>query len=169
MKPLMPKGTAVWLVENTSLTFQQIAEFCNIALIEVQAIADDEMFANIRAVNPVQNRQLTSDEIKRCEKNSKESLSFNKDIIVKKKQTSKYTPLIKRQNKPGAIAWIIKHYPDIADNKICKLLGTTKNMIDSIRDKTHWNIKNIVNVNPVDVGLCSQYEFDVVTKKDVDK
>ena len=163
MKVLMPKGTAVWLVENTSLSFKQIAEFCHLSLLEIQAIADGEVFGNIPAFDPIQNNQLTRQEIYRCENEKEAILKFKIAIeTITKKSTAKYTPLAKRQNKPGAISWILRHYPDLPDNKVCKLLGTTKSMIESIKNKTHWNMKHIVSLHPVEVGLCSQYDFDMV-------
>ena len=169
MSLLMPKATAVWLLDNTCLTFEQIAKFCQMDLMEVQAIADGEILANIIPVNPVTNRQLMEQEIKRCEADHTAELQINPEITssrLNKSPTAKYTLLNKRQNKPGGIAWLVKNYPDMMDVKICKLLGTTKPTIAAIRNKTHWNIKNITAIHPVDAGLCSQYDFDTLVKNE---
>ena len=166
MKLLMPKATAVWLVDNTSLTFKQIADFCEMHELEIQAIADGEAFANITPINPIENHQLTKEEIARAEKDSDTQLKINtqRETIPEKKR-AKYTPLSKRQNKPNAIAWIIKHHPEIPDSDVCKLIGTTKKTIEAIRNKTHRHSKNIQAGHPVNLGLCKQMELDELIGK----
>jgi len=162
--PLMPKSTAVWLVENTALTFEQIAEFCGLHELEVKGIADGDVAAGIIGTDPVIKGQLTREEIKRCEKDQKASLKISTSVadsmIVKRK--AKYTPMARRQDKPDAIYWLVRNYPDIDDKKIIKLIGTTKNTIAAIRDKSHWNIQNIRPRDPVLLGLCTQVELDKI-------
>ena len=155
--PLMRKATAVWLVENTSLTFMQIANFCGLHELEVSGIADGEVASGIRGMDPITSNQLTSEEIKRCEldPNSKLELIINPATIGEtKRRGPRYTPLSKRQDKPAAIAWLVKFYPEIADSKIIKLVGTTKPTIKAVRERSHWNITNIVPTDPVLLGLC---------------
>lgn len=175
--PLMPKATAVWLVENTALTFDQIAEFCGMHALEVQGIADGEVATGIIGVNPVTNHQLTAEEIARCEKNEKARLELAKAAQTyiakaKKKKTGRYTPVARRQDKPDAVAWIIKQHPELSDAQITKLLGTTKSTIKAIRERTHWNWSNITPKDPVLLGLCTQTELDGVVflaKEQVEK
>lgn len=161
--PLMPKATAVWLIENTTLTFEQVANFCGLHILEVQAIADGEAAVSMIGFDPVTSGQLTAEEIKRCEADSSLSLQLTPpltaDAILGKK-TSRYTPVSKRQDRPDAIAWLLKYYPAIPEAQICRLLGTTKNMIIAVRGKTHWNSANIKPRNPVQLGLCTQVELD---------
>lgn len=161
--PLMPKATSVWLVENTSLTFDQIATFCQLHPLEVQAIADGEAAVGMIGFNPITSGQLTLDEIKRCEADPKQHLQLNPpvtaDSILGKKK-ARYTPVAKRQDRPDAIAWILKYHPSLSDGQICRLLGTTKNTIASVRNKSHWNSLNIKPRSPVQLGLCSQAELD---------
>lgn len=161
--PLMPKATAVWLVENTALTFEQISEFCHLHQLEIQAIADGEVATGMLGFNPVTSGQLTLEEIRRCEEDPGLSLELTPpvtaDTILGKKKT-RYTPVAKRHDRPDAIAWILKFHPNLSDNQICRLLGTTKNMIGSIRSRTHWNSQNIKPRSPVLIGLCSQDELD---------
>ena len=165
-KPLMPKATAVWLIENTTLTFTQIAEFCGLHLLEVQGIADGEVAKGIIGVDPVTSGQLTREEIARCEDDETARLKLAEVAIQhhvtekKQKKTSKYTPVARRQDKPDAIAWILKNCPEINDPQIVKLIGTTKSTIDSVRSKTHWNSQNIKPRDPVLLGLCTQTELD---------
>ncbi len=169
--PLMPKATAVWLVDNTTLSFEQIAEFCGMHTLEVQGIADDEVAGGIIGRNPIVSKQLTREEIARCEANPEAKLkmigSTQEYIESKKAQKKKgrYTPVARRQDKPDAIAWLLKHCPDILDSQIVKLVGTTKNTIASIREKTHWNLSNIQPKDPVLLGLCSQSDLDAVVDK----
>ena len=166
--PLMRKATAVWLVENTSLTFLQIANFCGLHELEVSGIADGEVANGIRGMDPVTSNQLTSDEIKRCEldPNSKLELIINPATIGEtKRRGPRYTPLSKRQDKPAAIAWLVKFYPDLMDSQIIKLVGTTKPTIKAVRERSHWNITNIVPTDPVLLGLCKQLELDSAISK----
>lgn len=161
--PLMPKATAVWLVENTTLTFEQIAVFCGLHPLEVQAIADGEAAIGMVGFDPIASGQLTQGEIERCiaDPNTHLVLSAPVDaaaLLSKKK--GKYTPVSKRQDRPDAIAWILKNHPEVPDSKICKLLGTTKPMVLSIRNRTHWNSANIKPKNPVVMGFCTQEELD---------
>ena len=169
--PLMRKATAVWLVENTSLTFSQIANFCGLHELEVSGIADGEVASGIRGMDPITSNQLTEKEIKRCEldPNSKLELIVNPATIGEtKRRGPRYTPLSKRQDKPAAIAWLVKFYPDLPDSQIIKLVGTTKPTIKAVRERTHWNITNIVPTDPVLLGLCKQVELDKAIEK-IDK
>ena len=169
--PLMRKATAVWLVENTSLTFSQIANFCGLHELEVSGIADGEVASGIRGMDPITSNQLTEQEIKRCESdpNSKLELIINPATIGEtKRRGPRYTPLSKRQDKPAAIAWLVKFYPDLPDSQIIKLVGTTKPTIKAIRERSHWNITNIVPTDPVLLGLCKQIELDTAIEK-IDK
>ena len=166
--PLMRKATAVWLVENTSLTFLQIANFCGLHELEVSGIADGEVASGIRGMDPITSNQLTKKEIKRCEldPNSKLELIVNPATIGEtKRRGPRYTPLSKRQDKPTAIAWLVKFYPDLPDSQIIKLVGTTKPTIKAIRERSHWNITNIVPTDPVLLGLCKQVELDTAIEK----
>ena len=169
--PLMRKATAVWLVENTSLTFTQIANFCGLHELEVSGIADGEVASGIRGMDPITSNQLTLEEIKRCEldPSSKLELIVNPATIGEtKRRGPRYTPLSKRQDKPAAIAWLVKFYPEIADSQIIKLVGTTKPTIKAVRERSHWNITNIVPTDPVLLGLCKQVELDSAVVK-IDK
>ncbi|MBI2235592.1 MAG: DUF1013 domain-containing protein [Magnetospirillum sp.] len=161
--PLMPKATAVWLVENTALTFEQIADFCGLHSLEVQAIADGEVAAGIVGLDPVANGQVGREEIERCEADPDASLRLIITDVPQprsKQKGARYTPVSKRQDRPDAISWIIKHHPEISDAQISKLIGTTKPTIQSIRDKTHWNALNVKPRNPVTLGLCSEAELE---------
>lgn len=164
----MRKATAVWLVENTSLTFNQIANFCGLHELEVQGIADGDVASGIIGQNPILSGQLTHEEIERCEKKAEAILSLNKSAgsqvkIVEK--TSKYTPIARRQDKPDGISYLLKYYPEITNGQIKKLVGTTDKMIDSIRSRAHWNMKNIKPRDVVLLGLCSQSQFnDVISQ-----
>jgi hypothetical protein len=161
--PLMPKATAVWLIENTGLTFDQIAEFCGLHPLEIQAMADGESAAGIVGFNPITSGQLTGEEIKRCEEDPSAHLQLmppiTADSLLTKKK-ARYMPVSKRQDRPDAIAWFLKYHPDITDAQICRFLGTTKPTINSIRKRTHWNSTNIKPRNPVQLGLCTQSELD---------
>lgn len=166
--PLMPKATAIWLVENTRLTFDQIATFCELHILEVQAIADGESGTNMIGLNPITSGQLSEEEIKRCEENPNARLMLNPIVTadsVLGKKTRKYTPVSKRQDRPDAIAWLVKFHPELPDAAIARLLGTTKNMINSVRSKTHWNSQNIKPRSPVHLGLCRQVELDAAIAK----
>ncbi|MBW7852483.1 MAG: DUF1013 domain-containing protein [Rhodospirillales bacterium] len=159
--PLMPKATAVWLVENTTLTFDQIAEFCGMHALEVQAIADGEVATGIVGLDPVANGQLTREEIERCEKDPDASLKMlMSEVTIGKHKGARYTPVSKRQDRPDAIAWLLKHHPELSDAQVSKLIGTTKATIASVRDRTHWNAANIKPRNPVTLGLCSEADLE---------
>lgn len=160
--PLMPKATAVWLVENTALTFDQIAQFCGMHSLEIQAIADGDVGASIIGLNPILNGQLTKEEIARCEADDSAALKLVLSDLPVKSRTkgARYTPVAKRQDKPDAIAWLLKHHPELSDAQIRKLIGTTKNSIDAIRNKTHWNVSNIKARNPVLLGLCTEIDLE---------
>ncbi len=160
--PLMPKATAVWLIEKTALTFNQIAEFCDMHPLEVQAIADGEVAQSIIGYDPVANGQLTQDEIDRCEAdpNCKLKLSAHRMQIVKRSKGARYTPISKRNDRPDAIAFLLRNYPQLLDQQITKLLGTTKDTIAKVRDKQHWNSPNIKPRDPIILGLCSQMDLN---------
>ncbi|MDJ0936175.1 MAG: DUF1013 domain-containing protein, partial [Kiloniellales bacterium] len=151
-KPLMPKATAVWLVENTALTFDQIAEFCGLHHLEVQGIADGEIATGMQGLDPIANSQLTKDEIKRCEADSTARMRLAKQDLpqpAKRTKGPRYTPVAKRQDKPNGVAWLLRNYPEVSDAQISKLIGTTKNTIQSVRERTHWNMANIQPRDPV--------------------
>ncbi len=160
--PLMPKATAVWLVENTALTFDQIAEFCGMHLLEIQAIADGDVASHIMGFNPIANGQLTADEIARCEKDSSAALQLfvNPEIEKLLNKGTRYVSQAKRGDRPAGIAWIVKNHPEVSDAQIVKLLRTTKSTIVAIREKTHKNIHNIHPKNPVTLGLCSESDLN---------
>jgi len=162
-QPLMPKATAVWLVENTALTFEQIAEFCNLHPLEVQAIADGEVGSGIQGLDPIISGELTKEEIERCSGNPEARLVQAKARVPQprsKPKGARYTPVSKRQDRPDAIAWILKNYPELTDAQISRLIGTTKPTITSVRNKTHWNAPNIKPQNPVGLGLCSTQDLE---------
>jgi len=155
--PLMPKATAVWLIDNTALTFTQIAEFCGLHELEVQAIADGEVSTTVHGLNPLDNGDLTKEEIERCQNDASARLQMCKkpqSLSKKRAKGARYTPVSKRQDRPDAIAWLVKNYPELSDAQISKLIGTTKPTIVSIRDRKHWNTANIKPQNPVGLGLC---------------
>ena len=158
---LMPKATAVWLVENTALTFQQIAAFCSLHDLEVQGIADGEGAVGIRGLDPAANGQLTRDEIARCEADSKLrlELSASGTKMPQRTRRARYTPVSKRQDRPNAIAWLLKNYPELNDAQIGKLLGTTKSTITAVRERTHWNTPNISPQDPLLLGICTEHEL----------
>ena len=167
-RPLMPIATAVWLIDNTSLTFDQIAEFCVLHPLQVKGIADGDVGAGVRGINPITTHQLTRDEIEKAEgdENYRLKLSKPKTLVAEKgRRAPRYTPVSKRQNRPDAIAWVVKNHPEISDAQIAKLLGTTKTTIVAIRERTHWNSANLVPQDPVGLGLCSQIELDGVVRK----
>ena len=161
--PLMPKATAVWLVENTALTFEQIADFCGMHSLEVQAIADGEVAGGMHGLDPVANGELTQDELDRCQADSTGKLQMKKTVLPQPKTRQKgarYTPVAKRQDKPDAISWLVKNYPELKDTQISKLIGTTKQTINNIRERSHWNIANIKPQNPCGLGLCSEPDLE---------
>ncbi|GAB4169972.1 MAG: DUF1013 domain-containing protein [Rickettsiaceae bacterium] len=168
--PLMAKATAVWLVENTALTFKQIADFCGIHELEVKGIADGEVATGIMGVDPVTSGQLDKEEIERCSKDPSLTLKLKTSAAydsVKKtsRKGTKYTPIARRQDKPDAIYWLLKNYPDIKDSDIIKLIGTTKSTVAAIKDRTHWNMSNIRQRDPVLLGICSQIDLDRIIEK----
>ena len=166
--PLMPKTTAVWLVENTALTFEQIGMFCGLHKLEVQAIADGEVATGILGLDPTMNGQLTAEEIQRCEKDSRAHLKMTKNELpqpVSRTKGPRYTPVSKRADKPDAISYLIKTYPELQDSQIARLLGTTKDTIIKVRERSHWNATNIKPRNPVLLGLCKQIDLDAALKR----
>ena len=162
--PLMPKATAVWLVENTALTFDQIAEFCNLHPLEVKGIADGDVAQGIRGMDPIMSGELSRAELEIEEANNTHKLVLNKTSVdlpeVKSKKQKKYTPLSRRQDRPAAIAWLVRNHPELKDSEVIKLVGTTKTTIEAIRSRTHWNIGSIQPQDPVVLGLCTQIELD---------
>ncbi|MDP9128081.1 MAG: DUF1013 domain-containing protein [Pseudomonadota bacterium] len=167
--PLMPKATAVWLIDNTKLTFEQIAEYCGLHKLEVQAIADGEAAIGIVGMDPiVQTGQLTADEIKRCEADPRGRLKAVKSDLpqpVSRTKGPRYTPVSKRADRPDAIAYLIKTYPELIDAQVARLVGTTKDTIEKVRSRTHWNASNIKPHNPVLLGLCKQSDLDAALKR----
>lgn len=166
--PLMPKATAVWLIENTALSFDQIAEFCQLHALEVKGIADGEVNLTMVGLNPLINEQLTKEEIERCEKDPAARLQLKKRDLPEVQIRGKgprYTPVTKRSEKPDGIAWIIKNHPEVTDAQIVKLIGTTKSTIEKIRDRAHWNIANIKPRDPVILGLCKQGDLNTAIEK----
>jgi len=165
-QPLMPHATASWLVDNTSLTFEQIAEFCGLHILEVQAIADDTAATKLTGRDPLRAGELTQEEIERGQADAEYRLKmFKEPDQVRRTKGPRYTPVSKRQDKPDGIAWIIRNHPEVTDGQISKLIGTTRNTIAAIRDRSHWNIANIQPKDPVTLGLCSQRELDAVVAK----
>ncbi len=165
-QPLMPHATASWLVDNTALSFPQIADFCGLHVLEVQAIADDTAATKLTGRDPVRAHELTMEEIEKGQKNPDYRLVMMKGPEqVRRTKGPRYTPVSKRQDKPDGIAWIIRNHPEISDGAIGKLIGTTRTTIAAIRDRTHWNIGNITPKDPVTLGLCSQRELDALVGK----
>jgi hypothetical protein len=167
-KPIMAKATAVWLVDNTTLSFRQIADFCGLHELEVQGIADGDVAAGVKGFDPIANNQLEQVEIDRAEKDPmyRMKLKFNPAAIGEEKRRGpRYTPLSKRQDRPAAILWLVKFHPELTDGAISKLVGTTKPTIQSIRERTHWNIGNIQPIDPVALGLCKQSELDAAVQR----
>lgn len=160
---LMPKATAVWLVDNTALTFEQIAVLCRLHILEVKAIADGEAAQNIKGLDPINSGQLSREEIAKAEADPNYHLKINEPKVSPTKQKKKrhvYTPLSKRHDRPNAILWLVRNYPELKDAQIIRLIGTTKSTIEKIRNRTHWNTTNLTAVDPVMLGLCSQTDFD---------
>ena len=166
-KPFMPKATAVWLVENTKISFKQIAAFCDLHELEVKGIADGDVAKTIKAYNPILAGQLTREEIEACSKDVNRPLILNKKIldIKSEKKVNRYIPLSKRQDRPEAVLWLTKNYPQLSDGQIVKLVGSTKNTVSSIRNKSYWNSSNLSPKDPVVSNLCSQIDI----KNAVDK
>jgi len=168
---LMPKATAVWLIDNTVMTFEQISEFCGLHILETKGIADGDVAAGIRGADPISNGQVTRSEIEKAEKDATYTMtavSFDHSPIPtkksKKRKGPRYTPLSRRQDRPDAIAWIVRNHPEISDPQISKLIGTTKPTINSIRDRTHWKTATITPTDPVSLGLCSQMDLDDIVR-----
>ena len=169
-KPLMPKATAVWLIDNTSLTFEQIADFCGLHQLEVQAIADGEVAQGIVGYDPVANQQVTMEDIRRCEGNPESRLRLIPPANVSKKRGgARYTPVAKRNDRPDAIAFLLRNFPQLTEAQIIKLLGTTKDTIHKVRDRSHWNSANIKPRDPVILGLCSQADLNAAVAQANDR
>ena len=167
-RPLMPKATAVWLVENTKISFKQIANFCNLHELEVKGIADGDVAKGIKAYNPILAGQLTREEIESCSTDNNKILTINKktlDIKHEKKRGKKYIPLSKRQDRPEAALWLIKNYPNLSDGQIGKLVGSTKNTVSLIKNKNYWNSSNLSPKDPVVSNLCSQIDIKNAAEK----
>ena len=163
MSLLMPKATAVWLIDNTTLTFDQISEFCNLHVLEVQAIADGDVGQGIIGFDPIQNGQLSKEEIERCSSDPSSKLiqlESNNNFTKNKTKGPKYIPLSRRGDKPNAVAWLVKNHPELKDSQISRLVGTTKSTIEKIRNRTHWNISNINAKHPILLKLCSQDDLE---------
>ena len=164
---LMPKATAVWLIDNTTLTFDQIAAFCELHPLEVQGIADGEVAVGIRGLDPVANGQVSREDIQRCEEDSSQRLEAIGPApeVPQRTRRARYTPVSKRQDRPNAIAWLLKNYDELSDAQIGKLLGTTKATINAVRERTHWNTPNITPQDPILLGICTEAELlDAVRK-----
>jgi hypothetical protein len=165
---LMPKATAIWLVDNTALTFEQISNFCNLHLLEIKAIADGDSAQGIKGQSPISNGQLTREELKTAEANPNHKLQLAKAKVLVpelKRKGPRYTPVSKRQDRPNAILWLLKNHAELRNAQIIKLIGTTKNTIEAIRDRSHWNSANLVPLDPVTLGLCTQIDLDFEVKK----
>ena len=165
--PLMPKATAVWLVDNTTLTFRQIGDFCGMHELEIAGVADGEVAVGIKGFDPIANNQLTPEDIQRCEADPVARLTLLKRELAPplKRRGPRYTPVSKRQDRPSAIAWLVRYHPEMEDSQIGKLVGTTKPTIQSIRNRSHWNISAIQPVDPVALGLCKQLDLDAAVMK----
>ena len=167
--PFMPKATAVWLVENTTLSFKQIANFCNLHELEVKGIADGDVAKGIKAYNPILAGQLTRDEINLCSENHQRPLSLskkNQEIVVSsERKKSKYTPISKRKDRPDAVLWLVKNFPQLSDGQIAKMVGSTKGTVALIRNRTYWNFSNLSAQDPVILGLCTQLQFEKAIEK----
>ena len=170
---LMPKATAVWLVDNTSLTFEQVADFCGLHPLEVRGIADGDVARDIRGADPLVNGQLSREELDKAQADEnyrmKAVVSRHSELMKAHKPAPKYTPVSRRQDRPDAIAWFVRNHPEVTDAQISKMLGTTKSTIESVRSRTHWNSANIKPVDPVTLGLVGQLALDELVKKAADK
>ncbi|MGB3556192.1 MAG: DUF1013 domain-containing protein [Jannaschia sp.] len=167
-KPIMAKATAVWLVDNTTLSFSQIGAFCDLHELEVQGIADGDVAVGVKGFDPIANNQLTAEEIAAVEKDPSRKLKLKYNAAAEgeeKRRGPRYTPLSKRQDRPASILWLVKFHPELTDAQISKLIGTTKPTIQTIRERTHWNIQNIQPIDPVALGLCKQSELDTIVQK----
>lgn len=172
-KPLMPIATAVWLIENTSLSFEQIADFCGLHPLQVKGIADGDVAGGVRGIDPISNHQLAREEIEKAQadENYRMKISRPKNAIIAEttRKGPRYTPVSKREHRPDAILWMVRNHPEISDAQIAKLLGTTKSTIQSVRDRTHWNSANLTPQDPVGLGLCAQLELDALVRKAASK
>jgi hypothetical protein len=170
---LMPKATAVWLVDNTSLTFEQVADFCGLHPLEVKGIADGEVARDIRGADPIANGQLSREELDRAGANPAYRMVAQKsrhaELLKPAKKQPRYTPVSRRQDRPDAIAWFLRNHPEIPDSQVAKILGTTKATIDQVRNRSHWNSAAIKPVDPVTLGLVQQLELDAIVRKAADK
>jgi hypothetical protein len=168
-KPLMPKATAVWLVDNTSLTFEQIADFCGLHELEVKGIADGQVAQGIKGMDPISSGQLTREEIAKAQEDPSYRMTLAKSKVqvpeTKTKRRPKYTPVSRRHDRPNAIYWLLRNHPELRDSQIMRLVGTTKPTIQSIRDRTHWNMPNLQPQDPVTLGLCKQMDLDAEVQK----
>ncbi|MCI2399778.1 DUF1013 domain-containing protein [Aliiroseovarius subalbicans] len=167
-KPIMAKATAVWLVDNTTITFKQVADFCGLHELEVQGIADGDVATGVKGFDPVANNQLDQEEIDKAEKDPLHPLKlkfYAAAVGEEKRRGPRYTPLSKRQDRPASILWLVKFHPELSDGQVSKLVGTTKPTIQAIRERTHWNIQNIEPIDPVALGLCKQSELDGAVQK----
>ena len=165
---LMPKATAVWLIDNTTLTFDQIGDFCALHPLEVKGIADGEVAIGMTGLNPITAGQLTHEEIERCSKDSSQALQLSEAKVPRPRNRTKgprYTPVSKRQDRPNAIAWLVRNFPELTDGQIGRLVGTTKPTITSVRDRTHWNIANIKAQDPVAIGMISRQDLTTEIEK----
>jgi hypothetical protein len=165
---LMPKATAVWLVDNTALSFDQIAAFCSLHPLEVQGVADGDVASGIMGVNPIQNGQLTREEIERAEGDPAYRLKLSDPkvrVAAVKRKGPRYTPISRRNERPNAIKWLLRNHPELKDAQIMRLVGTTKSTIDSVREGSHWNTANLAAMDPVTLGLCSQIDLDLEVKR----
>jgi hypothetical protein len=167
--PLMPKATAVWLVENTALSFDQVAEFCKLHALEVKAIADGDAAQGIKGLDPILTGQLTREEIGKAEADPNYRLHLADPKVrlpeQKRKKGPRYTPVSRRQDRPNAILWLIRNHPELKDAQIMRLVGTTKSTIQAIRERTHWNASNLTPMDPVTLGLCSQIDLDLEVQR----
>src|SRR6202050_3183820 len=170
---LMPKATAVWLVDNSSMTFEQIADFCSLHPLEVKGIADGEVARDIRGADPISNGQLSREELDAAQADPKHRMKAQKshhaELLKPQKKVARYTPVSRRQDRPDAIAWFLRNHPEITDAQVSKVLGTTKATIDQVRNRTHWNAANVKPVDPVSLGLIGQLELDALVKAAAEK
>jgi hypothetical protein len=165
---LMPKATAVWLVDNTALSFDQIAAFCTLHPLEVQGIADGDVASGIMGVNPIQNGQLSREEIEKAEADPNYRLKLSDPkvrVAAVKRKGPRYTPISRRNERPNAIKWLVRNHPELKDAQIMRLVGTTKSTIESVRENSHWNAANLTAMDPVTLGLCSQIDLDLEVKR----
>ncbi|HSI39474.1 MAG TPA: cell cycle transcriptional regulator TrcR [Xanthobacteraceae bacterium] len=169
LAPLMPKATAVWLVENTALTFEQIADFCKLHALEVKGIADGEVAQGIKGLDPMTSGQLSREQISRAEANADLRLRLLESKVrlpeAKRKRGPRYTPVSKRQDRPNAILWLLRNHAELKDSQIMRLVGTTKTTIEAIKERTHWNATNLTPMDPVTLGLCSQIDLDIEVQR----